>query len=141
MEPPPISCNHLPPSIFCTPDSFTPSLASFSESRTPGARLQRETTLNKPFTKLSLTRLNTDHGLDLMTCHERCLSHSSWRRRGSYNHTRELMEICQRDALLSSLRTQRRSCFWASAGCGVGTIMLWPPRIRFFCYLFKTLIR
>lgn len=52
------------------------------------------------------------YSLDLMTCHKCGLSHSSWRRWGSYNHTGELMEICQRDAPLSSPRIHRRSCFW-----------------------------
>ena len=63
---------------------------------TDSTHLTRETMLNKPFTKLSLTRLNTDYSLDLMTCHKWGLSHASWRRQGSYNHTQELIEMCQR---------------------------------------------
>lgn len=74
-------------------------------------RLKRKTMLNKPFTKLSLTRLNTLYSRDLMTCHESSLSHSSWPRRASYNHTLELIEMCQRDVPFSSLHTQSCSCF------------------------------
>lgn len=66
------------------------------------------------------------YSLDLMTCHKHGLSHSSWRRRGSYNHTRELMEICQRDAPLSSPHIQSRFCFGQSRMCVVCTLMFWP---------------
>lgn len=120
--------------------SFSSSIHQELNSRTSVCvRRWRKTTQNKPFSELSLTHLNTHYSLDLITCQKCGLSHSSWRRQGSYNYTRQLMEICQRDASLSPPHIKSCFCFWPEPDvCVVCTLMfrlLSKGLILFFCYM------
>lgn len=67
-----------------------------------GANLRGEKKPNKPFTKLSLTHLNTHYSFDLMTRQGGWLSHASWHRWGSSNQPPGLIEVCQGDVPFSS---------------------------------------